>query len=66
MRIVVNGDPREVSDGASGRDLLEALGLTAEPLAVERNGEAFTREAFAACELHEGDVVEILRFVGGG
>lgn len=66
MRILVNGQPRDVADRACGRDLLETLELADERVAVERNGEAITRQAFVACQLHEGDALEILRFVGGG
>jgi sulfur carrier protein len=48
------------------RDLVVHLGLDGGPVAVERNLEVVPRAEHAAATLHEGDVVEIVHFVGGG
>ena len=37
-----------------------------EHLVVEHNREVVPRERWAQVALQEGDVVELLRFVGGG
>ncbi len=66
MIIVVNGQQRDITAGCTGVKLLEELDLTAERIAVERNGEVMNRQTFAACTLAAGDVIEIVRFVGGG
>lgn len=66
MMIVVNGQRRDIAAGYTGSELLEELDLSAERLAVERNGDVMDRQAFAACTLCDGDIVEIVRFVGGG
>ena len=39
MKLTVNGEPREVQDGATVRQLIELCGLAGGPVAVERNGE---------------------------
>ncbi len=65
MRIIVNGAPRDVADGSTLRDLL-ADRLGGPPLAVERNGEPVSREAFDEIVLQPGDRLEVVRFVGGG
>ncbi len=66
MRITVNGDPREVAPGTTVRALLEQLGLTRGPVAVERNREVVPRAEHENTELAEGDVLEVVHFVGGG
>jgi sulfur carrier protein len=66
MRITVNGEPRDVPDGISVRGLVEHLGLTDGPVAVERNREVIRRNAHAETSLQDGDEIEIVHFVGGG
>jgi len=66
MQITVNGDAHEVPAGITVRGLVEALGLTDGPVAVERNREVVPRAEHPSTELRPGDVVEIVHFVGGG
>lgn len=66
MQITVNGEAREVPSGTTVRGLVELLGLTDGPVAVERNREVVPRAEHASTELGSGDVVEIVHFVGGG
>ena len=66
MRLTVNGAAREVPDGITVHDLVVHLGLDAGPVAVERNLEVVPRAEHAKALLRDGDVVEIVHFVGGG
>jgi len=66
LEIKVNGEGRAVPAATTVRGLVELLGLTDGPVAVERNGEVVPRAQHAATELRDGDVVEIVHFVGGG
>jgi thiamine biosynthesis protein ThiS len=66
LRIEVNGEPREVPEGASVADLLRLLNLAAPKVAVERNQEIVPRSAWAATTLSEGDRLEVVHFIGGG
>ncbi|NOY93766.1 MAG: sulfur carrier protein ThiS [Deltaproteobacteria bacterium] len=66
MRIQVNGEEREIEAGASVRSLLEAMQLGDVLVAVERNEEIIPRAAHTTATLNEGDVVEVVHFVGGG
>ena len=66
MRLVVNGDPMEVADGATVADLLGKLGLGPGPVAVERNGDVVPRRSHGDVKLTEGDQIEVVHFVGGG
>lgn len=66
MKLTVNGEAREVPDGLTVRGLVEHLGLTEGPVAVERNREVVPRAEHASTALAEGDTIEIVHFVGGG
>lgn len=66
VKILVNGEAREVPDGSTVAALLGVLGLAGRPLAVERNGEIVPRSAHAAAALAEGDRIEVVTMVGGG
>jgi sulfur carrier protein len=66
MRLTVNGAVREVPDGLTVRDLVVHLGLDGGPVAVEKNLEVVPRAEHPNALLRDGDVVEIVHFVGGG
>lgn len=66
MQITVNGEAHEIPGGTTVRGLVEILGLTDGPVAVERNREVVPRAEHGSRELEAGDVIEIVHFVGGG
>jgi thiazole synthase len=66
LTIILNGDPRRVSEGTSVADLLAQLELPAAKVAVERNLAIVPRSTFTHVLLAEGDRLEIVHFVGGG
>ncbi len=65
LHVEVNGERREVPAGITVRGLCEQLGLTG-PVAVERNREIVPRAQHGATVLADGDVLELVHFVGGG
>jgi thiamine biosynthesis protein ThiS len=66
LSITLNGDPRRVAPGMSVADLVAELGLPIKKVAVERNLEIVPRSTLADVLLADGDVLEIVHFVGGG
>jgi sulfur carrier protein len=66
MHVTVNGEARDVREGLSVRGLVEELGLTDGPVAVEKNREIVPRALHADTPLAENDVIEIVHLVGGG
>jgi sulfur carrier protein len=66
MRLMINGEARDVAAATTIEALVSLLGLDRRKLAVERNLEIVPRSAFAATALAEGDRIEIVAFVGGG
>jgi sulfur carrier protein len=66
MQARVNGDPVDLPDGLTVAGLLLHLGVRAERVAVERNGAVVKRARHGEEKLSDGDVLEIVTFVGGG
>lgn len=66
MNIHVNGERREVPNGCTVRDLLLALELPTEHVAVERNRAIVPRNRHAATVLQADDRLEVVTLVGGG
>jgi thiamine biosynthesis protein ThiS len=69
MEIVLNGQPREVGldpEAATVDALTAALGMKADRIAIERNGEIVRRAEWVATPVRSGDRFEIVHFVGGG
>lgn len=66
VRLRVNGKPVVLERPTPLLDYVRSLGVDARAIAVEVNGEILERDACADCTLADGDVVEIVRMVGGG
>jgi thiamine biosynthesis protein ThiS len=66
LRVEVNGEAKELEEGATLQSLVERLSLAPERLAVEHNREVVRRADWPALKLSDGDRVEIVHFVGGG
>lgn len=66
-RIRLNGETRDIPTGWTLSRLLADLGLDARLIVVERNREIVRdRNAFDEVTLLDGDVLELVHFVGGG
>ncbi len=66
MRVIVNGETKDLPDGLTIAALLEREGELINHVLVEVNGEYFPARACAGKVLAEGDVVEIIRPAVGG
>lgn len=66
MRVIVNGEERVLEVGLTVAQLVAAQGLGAGPVAIELNLEVLPRAEHGTRILVEGDVLEIVHFVGGG
>jgi thiamine biosynthesis protein ThiS len=66
MKIVLNGDPHEVAGPLTLAALLEQLNVDSRRVAVEHNLNVVRRANYDNTEIHEGDQIEIVNFVGGG
>lgn len=66
MRIRVNREDREISDGATVAQALQELGLTRDWVAVAVGGEVVPRSGWADRALLVGDEVEVVTAMAGG
>ena len=68
MRIVLNGEPRELRDEATVAEAVDASGApeSRDGVAVAVDGEVVPRSRWDDRPLAEGDQVEVLRAVQGG
>ena len=65
INITLNGESRKVAQGSIA-DLVRSIELDPAKVAVERNLAIVPRSALDETMLAEGDVLEIVHFVGGG
>lgn len=66
IRVVVNGEEREVPEGLNLAGLLERLGLDLERVAVELDRRIVRRPEWQSTAVNDGARLEIVQFVGGG
>ncbi len=69
LKVMLNGQERVLDTLGEGSELLQtiaALGLKADRVAVELNGEIVRRNAWSVTPLNNGDKLEVVHFVGGG
>jgi thiamine biosynthesis protein ThiS len=66
MKITVNGDSSDISEGSTVAGLLEDLQIGRDRVAVEVGLEIVPKARYDTHTLLEGDRVEIVHFVGGG
>jgi sulfur carrier protein len=66
VRVTINGEPRDIPASLTLAGLVEHLGLTDGPVAIERNREVVPRAEHGRVLVEPDDVLEIVHFVGGG
>jgi sulfur carrier protein len=68
MKVVVNGEIKEMSEGATVAEVIEMLGRdpAGRGIAVAVNGDVVARGTWRDTLLRDDDKVEVLAAVGGG
>ena len=69
LTLTLNGATRRfesLAPGANLVDLVAALELKSDRVALELNGEIASRTFWSSRSLAEGDKIELVHFVGGG
>lgn len=66
MKIILNGEPREVAQDLTVKQLIDELGMAEGRLAVEINLEIVPRSLHADTRLNADDKVEVVHAIGGG
>lgn len=66
ITVTVNGEKRELDGPTELIAFLETLGVNLRHVAVARNGTVLQRQQWSEVVLQDGDVLEVVRMVGGG
>ncbi len=69
LSVTLNGAKRDfeaLPDSVSFLNLMSELGLKADRVAAEHNGEIIPRSSWGEVTVASGDKLEIVHFVGGG
>lgn len=66
INLLVNGKPRPIDESLDLESYLASFGLDLKHVAVGYNGEVLKREEYPEVTLRDGDILEIVRPVGGG
>ncbi|MBI4311100.1 MAG: sulfur carrier protein ThiS [Chloroflexi bacterium] len=66
IKLTVNGKPRELERPTPLLQFLQDHGVDSKFVAVAYNGTVLQKEEFGGVTLAHGDVVEVVRPVGGG
>ena len=69
LSVVINGIDREFTElnsPVSLAQIVEVLSLTADRVAIERNGNIAERTRWREIMITSGDKLEVVHFVGGG
>ncbi len=66
LNVTINGERRSFPAASTLLDIVRALGLEPERVAIELNRAIVKREFWTSTAIDEGAEIEIVQFVGGG
>lgn len=66
ISVAINGETHQFSKALTLFELLDALELPREKVALERNREIVARSDYERVSIVDGDQLEIVHFIGGG
>ena len=66
INLMVNGKSRPIDASTDLESYLDSYGLDLKHIAVGYNGDVLKREQYPDVVLQDGDILEIVRPVGGG
>ena len=66
MKLKVNGKNEDMQNGTTVEAYLASKGIQPQTVAIEINMNVIEKKNYAFTKLSDGDVLEVVRFVGGG
>lgn len=66
MKIILNGKEKLLDSPCSIAELIESVGQKPQRIAVQLNSHIIKRDHYPHHTVQDGDVIEMLQFVGGG
>jgi len=66
ITVCINGTKREIEQGATLAGVIDQFQLKPKSVVIELNQRVVERSGYSTTQLQDNDVLEIVRFVGGG
>ena len=66
MNIILNGQKYNIENNITLKQMLINLNIEQKNIIAEVNGEVVTKDDFSNKIINENDIIELIRFVGGG
>lgn len=66
MTLTVNGEARDVPDGATLAEYLDVLNVRPQMVVAELNGDIVPRDSYENISLAPGDTLELVQMMAGG
>lgn len=66
MKILINGESKELAEQLNLNELLKYFSLPMERVAIELNKEVVRKKDWESIKIKDADKIEIVHFVGGG
>ncbi len=66
MNIILNGQKYNIENNITLKQMLINLNIEQKNIIAEVNGEVVTKDDFSNKIINENDIIELVRFVGGG
>lgn len=66
MNIILNGQKHNIESNITLKQMLINLNIEQNNIIAEVNGEVVTKDDFSNKIINENDIIELIRFVGGG
>ena len=66
MNITCNGETKEITPNTTLESFIRDLDLNPDTVVAECDGRIIKRDEYETLVLREGNVLELIRFVGGG
>lgn len=66
MNIILNGQKYSIENNITLKQMLINLNIEQNNIIAEVNGEVVTKDNFSNKIINENDIIELVRFVGGG
>jgi len=66
IQVRLNGKDRDITFGHAVQSLLEAIEINPLAVVVELNKQILDRDRYSDFDIREGDMIEVVHFVGGG
>ena len=66
MKILINGETKEISNELDLQELLTHFSLPLQNVAIELNKKVVRKKDWESIKVADGDKLEVIHFVGGG